>query len=55
MRLEEIMEEAKPKAPLKGLAEGAAPSFPSGSKARATSVSLASRRRSAASTAGAFL
>jgi len=31
--LEEIMEEAKPKAPLKGLAEGAAPSFPSGSKA----------------------
>jgi len=27
------MEEAKPKAALKGLAEGAAPSFPSGSKA----------------------
>lgn len=35
VRLEEIMEEAKPKEPLKGLAEGAAPSFPSGSKARA--------------------
>ena len=33
LRLEQVMEEAKPKAALKGLAEGAAPSFPSGSKA----------------------
>lgn len=31
--LEQVMEEAKPKPPLKGLTEGAAPSFPSGSKA----------------------
>ena len=33
LRLEELMEEAKPKDPLRGLAFGAAPSFPSGSKA----------------------